>query len=167
MIPYNFPSLVVKSGVDLSSYDDRQKIELIEWVMLQSMENIADEIPVTESVKDGWYTREIRIPEGICLTGKIHTEEHICILSQGDLSVMTDHGIKRIKAPYSFKASAGIKKIGYAHQNCVFTTLHRTKLKTLPDINKHLFIDSDLTWVEKEFKGILCQPSQSQSQPQP
>ena len=46
----------------------------------------------------GLYAREIFIAKGTCLTGKIHLYGHINIISKGDISVMTDEGIKRITA---------------------------------------------------------------------
>jgi len=154
---FNFPMLADNAPIDLSEYTNREKIEILEYIMLNSTHNIADELPVMESVRDGWYIRQLSIPEGVILTGKVHTEPHICLLSQGDLSVMTDDGIKRIQAPYIFVSSAQLKKIGYAHKYCVFTTLHQTELTDLDEINTYLFKDSDLSWVDNKFKELICQ----------
>ena len=135
--------------LDLTLYSNRQKIEIMEWIILNSMVNIADELPVKHTVFGGMYYRELFIPEGVVLTGKIHLEDHICILSQGDLSVMTDDGVKRVQAPYTFKASAGIKKIGYAHTDCTFATVHITDLTSIDEIEEKLFSDGDITWVDE------------------
>lgn len=75
---------------------------------------------------DGIYAREIFIPKGTLLTGKIHATEHLNIVSKGDISVMTDEGIKRIKAPATLVARAGMKRVGYAHEDTVWTTIHGT-----------------------------------------
>jgi hypothetical protein len=153
---FNFPILVDNTHIDLSQYNNREKIEIIEWILFNSdINNIADELPVEHEVFAGMYARSLFIPEGTVLTGKIHLENHICILSQGDLSVMTDDGMKRIQAPYQFNAKAGLKKIGYAHTDCTFTTVHVTDLTDIEEIEKALLLDSDLTWVDEIMNNRL------------
>jgi hypothetical protein len=141
--------LVEGQHIELDRYSNREKIEIIEWIILNSMHNIADELPVKHEVFGGMYARELFIPEGVVLTGKIHLEDHICILSEGDMSVMTDEGMKRVQAPYMFSAKAGIKKIGYAHTDCTFTTVHKTDLTDIDEIEKALFDDGNIEWVGK------------------
>jgi hypothetical protein len=121
------------------------------------MDNIADDLPVRHEVHGGMYARELFIPEGVVLTGKIHLEDHICILSQGDLSVMTDDGIKRLQAPAIFNARAGLKKIGYAHKNCTFTTVHATNLTAIDELESALFSVGNITWVDRlmQEQGLL------------
>jgi hypothetical protein len=72
----------------------------------------------------GLYAREILIPKGCTLTGKIHLFEHLNIISKGDISVMTEDGIKRIQAPATIVSKPGIKRVGYAHDDTVWTTIH-------------------------------------------
>lgn len=72
----------------------------------------------------GLYAREITIPAGTTLTGKIHKFEHINIISKGDISVLTENGIQRIKAPATIISKPGTKRVGFAHEETVWTTLH-------------------------------------------
>lgn len=72
----------------------------------------------------GMYCRELKIPAGACLTGKIHREAHINIISQGDISVLTEHGIKRFVAPCVLISSVGIKRVGFAHTDTTWITVH-------------------------------------------
>jgi hypothetical protein len=143
---FYFP--VLTGGMDLSPYTNRQKIEIIEWIILNTMTNMADDLPVQNDVYNGMYIRQMLIPEGVVLTGKIHLEDHICILSQGDLSVMTDDGLKRLQAPFIFNARAGLKKMGYAHKDCTFTTVHATNLTDIDEIEAALLSDGDISWVD-------------------
>ena len=154
---FNFPVLTEVTGLDISGYTNRQKIEIIEWIILNTMDNIADELPVRHEIHGGMYARELFIPAGVVLTGKIHLADHICLLSQGDLSVMTDDGMRRIQAPYTFNARAGLKKIGYAHTDCVFTTVHATDLTEIDDIEAALLSNGDITWVDElmQNQGLL------------
>jgi len=46
----------------------------------------------------GTYARELFIPKGTVLTGKIHKFEQINIMSKGDISVLTEDG-RLLEAP--------------------------------------------------------------------
>jgi hypothetical protein len=141
-------------AIDYSDYDNRQRVEIIEWIMLQQFENIADELPVQQWIHSGMYYRELTIPEGTLLTGKIHPLDHIFTLSKGTLQVLTDDGIKKISAPYSFPVKAGTKKVGYACTDCVCSTVNTTDKTTIEEAEKESLIDSDLTWVDKLSKQL-------------
>jgi hypothetical protein len=72
----------------------------------------------------GVYARELTIPAGTCLTGKIHRGAHINIISAGRISVLTEHGIKTLEAPCTLVSDAGIKRVGFAHEDTVWTCIH-------------------------------------------
>lgn len=82
------------------------------------------ELKTTHYFAKGMYAREIFIPKGTCLTGKIHKTEHISIISKGDITVWTDEGMKRVQAPYTIVAKPGMKRVGFAHEDTVWTTFH-------------------------------------------
>lgn len=73
---------------------------------------------------DGVYGREIHIPAGAKLVGKMHKTAHINIVSQGCIRVWTDQGEKIISAPAIFVAPPGVKRVGEALEDTVWTTLH-------------------------------------------
>lgn len=81
------------------------------------------EIPVRHYFSHGVYAREICIPKGTCATGKVHKFANLNILSQGELSVSTVNGVQRVKAPFTMVAPAGSKRIFFAHEDCVWTTI--------------------------------------------
>lgn len=92
------------------------------------------ECPIKHIFAPGVYAREMTIPAGTILTGKIHATEHINILSQGDISVLTEEGMKRLQAPFSFVSKPGTKRVGYAHTDVVWTTIHVTNETDLDKI---------------------------------
>ena len=59
------------------------------------------DIPVRHFFAPGVYVREVTIPAGAALTGKIHKYAHLCIVSKGDISVLTENGVRRIRAPFT------------------------------------------------------------------
>jgi hypothetical protein len=93
-------------------------------------------------IAHGLYAREITIPKGCLLTGKIHLFEHINIVSKGDISVLTDTGVKRIQAPATFIASPGIKRVGFAHEETVWTTIHAANISDPEKAEELLVVDS-------------------------
>lgn len=98
------------------------------------------DFPVTHHFSDGIYAREIFIPKGSLLTGKMHATDHLNIISRGDISVLTENGIQRIKAPATIMARAGMKRIGYAHEDTVWTTIHGTHETDLDRLEAALII---------------------------
>ncbi len=90
----------------------------------------------------GLYAREIFIPKGVLLTGKIHRTEHLNIISKGDISVVTETGTKRIKAPFTMVSQPGTKRVGYAHEDTVWTTIHNIDETDLEKIETALIAPS-------------------------
>lgn len=75
----------------------------------------------------GLYAREIRIPAGTLLTGKIHRTRHLNVVSAGEISVWSEgESVRRIRAPFTFVAEPGTRRVGFAHEDTVWTTVHAT-----------------------------------------
>jgi hypothetical protein len=103
----------------------------------------------------GIYARELHIPAGITLTGKIHKYPQLNILSKGKISVLTEDGIKDVEAPFTVVSPAGTKRIAYAHTDCVWTTILNTSLKDVDAIEKEFTTDDENEWLEFNNSGQL------------
>ena len=101
----------------------RAKILQLEAAM-KAMPEHQVEIKTTHHFAPGIYMREIFIPKGVTLTGLIHRTEHMNILSQGDLSVWTEDGVKRLKASTVVLSKPGAKRVGYAHEDSIWICVH-------------------------------------------
>jgi hypothetical protein len=110
----------------------RDKILRLEAEMLA--QNAPLEIPVRHYFAPGIYAREITIPAGTVLTGKIHKRAHLNVVSKGEISVVTEEGLKRLKAPCTFVSPPGTKRAGYVHEETVWTTIHATEETDLAKI---------------------------------
>lgn len=84
------------------------------------------EMEVKHTFLNGMYMRELFIPKGTLLVGKIHKQPCINVVSKGDISVLTETGSARVKAGFSVVSPAGIQKVGYAHEDTVFLNVFRT-----------------------------------------
>ena len=96
---------------------------------------------------EGLYAREITIPQGVLLTGKVHKSEHLNILSKGTITVWTEDGMKTLTAPATLVSRPGTKRVGWAHTEVVWTTVHATDKQDLLEIEAEL-IDNDLIGFE-------------------
>ncbi len=94
----------------------------------------------------GLYARELHIPKGVRLTGKLHKFAHLNFMLKGDLSVLLEDGIHRVIAPFTVVSPPGTKRIAYAHQATIWTTVLPTE-ETDPDIIEEQFTANS----EQEF----------------
>lgn len=103
---------------------------------------VGDCFPLKHTFVDGAYVREITMPKGALLTSKIHKVCHPYFILKGEVSVLTDKGVERLKAPYSGVTQAGTKRVLYIHEETVWTTVHVTKKKNLKNIEKEIIANS-------------------------
>jgi len=74
------------------------------------------------------------MPKGQIISTGIHKKEHPYFVLKGDISVLTDEGIKRIKAPYNGITKPGTKRLIYMHEDSVWITVHATDKSTVEDV---------------------------------
>lgn len=103
------------------------------------------EIEPVHSFSDGVYARQITIPAGTLLTGRVHKHRHLCIIASGDIAVFDEqHGVKRVQGPLTFESQPGARRMGYAHTDTVFITIHATRTRNLEQLEAELFEPSSI-----------------------
>ena len=81
--------------------------------------------PLKHHFTDGIYTREIFIPKGTYIVGKIHKHEHPNFLMQGSVRMITETGgYEELKAPRFMISKAGTKRALLALEDTVWITIH-------------------------------------------
>ena len=98
----------------------------------------------------GFYARTIRMKAGTFLTGKVHATEHIFIVSEGDITVATEEGVRRVGAGFQAVCKAGLKRAGYCHADTVCTNVHITTETDLAKLEAVL-IEPDRALTHREF----------------
>lgn len=135
----------------------RERIEALE-AQMRRMPQLP--IETRHYFAKGLYAREIFIPRGALLTGKIHREEHLNFISQGEISVVTEEGVKRLKAPCTIVSQPGTKRVGYAHEDTIWTTVHATEETDLEKLETKLiaptFDDLELLGQVLKLEGEPC-----------
>ena len=114
--------------------------------------------PLKHSFADGCYIREVFNPKGELLVTKIHKVSHPFFLLKGDMTMLMEDGIKRIKAPHYGITPAGTKRIIYCHEDCVFVTVHATKETDIEKIEEEViakdFDEFEQSVIDKFMKKV-------------
>jgi hypothetical protein len=113
-------------------------------------------IPVKHYFSPGLYAREITIPAGTVLTGRIHKYEQLNILSGGEISVLTEDGIVRVKAPFTVVSPPGTKRVAFAHTECTWTTILATEEKDPDKIEQLFTVATEQEFLEQMTEEAKC-----------
>jgi hypothetical protein len=136
------------------------KIANTEKTVVEGMEEIKNflmnpateqtELPLKHSFAPGVYAREMEIPAGTLLIGKIHKHRHHNFLMKGSIIVLTEaNGVELLQAPLMIVSEEGTQRIGYAVTDTVWTTIHENK-----DNSEDLDVIEDRTVVKNKAKYI-------------
>lgn len=134
--------------VDLPRRPTYEQLKALEHAIVDNCEPA--ELKETHHFADGIYGRELFIPAGTVLTGKIHRHSTLNLLIQGDITVTTPEGMRRIQAPAVFVSEPGTKKAGYAHTDTIWVNVHPTKITDLAAIEAKFIVPEELPAITAE-----------------
>lgn len=100
--------------------------------------NTDDKCPLKHHFAPGLYAREIFIPAGILIIGKIHRHSHVNTISKGKCVVATEFGLQELEAPHSFVSQPGVKRAVLALEDTIWTTYHPTDETDLEKIEEYV-----------------------------
>jgi hypothetical protein len=109
--------------------------------------------PLKHTLCDGMYMRELFIPAGMLLAGKVHKVACLNICSAGDIEIVTEHGMLRAGGGFTAASPAFTQKLGYAYADTVWVNVFRTDLTDLAAIERALFMDDDETIAHLDPEG--------------
>jgi len=101
-----------------------------------------DACPLEHIFADGLYIRKMFAPKGMLNVSKLHKTTHPYFILTGDVSVITETGVVRIKAPFTGITKAGTKRVVYFHEDTVWITVHSTMETDLERIEEELIAKS-------------------------
>jgi len=101
-----------------------------------------DACPVEHHFGDGLYIREMKGIKGTVVVTKLHKTNHPYFVMAGDVSIITEDGPVRVKAPYWGITKAGTKRVGYFHEDTIWITVHSTKETDLEKIEEETIAQS-------------------------
>lgn len=112
--------------------------------------------PLKHTFADGIYVREIFIPKGKVIVGKIHRHSHPNFLMSGEVLVVTESGGKEhLKAPLSMISPSSTKRVVYALTDVVWITVHNVgEERNLDKIEDRVIVKS-FKMLEQEQNKII------------
>lgn len=120
----------------------REKIVALESAILA-------ECPPLELVEKhyfahGTYTRELHIPAGTTLTGKIHRHSCINVVAKGRIKVITDEGESEIVGYHAFVSGPNVKKAGFVLEDTIWLNVHPWDgVQTVEQIEQEAIISAE------------------------
>ena len=126
----------------------KANIDKIKTLEKEMLKHDQVDIEVVHHFAPGLYAREMRVPKGIMLTGKIHKHRHLNIMSAGKALMVNEAGRHEVSAPFSFVSEEGTKRAFYALEDVVWTTLHPTDETDLDEIERE--------WIVDDYQDLLA-----------
>ena len=117
----------------------RDKINTLAAAIERDLEPV--DCPVTHRFAKGCYLREIFMPKGAVVVGKIHATEHFNVILAGEVTVVTAVSNERLKAPHTFISGEGVQKVVFVHEDCIWQTLHVTDKTNVDEIEKDVIVE--------------------------
>jgi len=90
----------------------------------------------------GLYARTVMLPAGTIIEGAVHGTWHFLVLLTGDVEIMDEFHVERIRAPKFFASPKGIKRIVFAREDSIITTIHATDKTTVEDVEREMKFDT-------------------------
>ena len=108
------------------------------------------------------YAREMMIPKGTLIIGKIHRHQHLNFISKGRVKVFTEFGEKYLVAPCTFVSEVGLKRAVYAEEDTIWTTVHLTEFEKESELDK---IEQEVIAPSYNDMGLIASTAQLRSLP--
>lgn len=109
---------------------------------LTTREEIDAVNPLEHFFGEGLYVRKIVTPAGQLLVSMIHKQTHPYFLMSGDISILTEDGVKRYKAPCFGMTPGNTQRIIYTHEETTWITVQHTHETDLTKIEKDVMLDA-------------------------
>lgn len=114
-------------------------------------------IPLRNYFAHHLYGREMYVPAGVTITGKVHKTSTIDVLLQGKIAVYSDDGVVRVlEAPLVLESHAGTSKAGHVLEDVRWITFHHvdTDSKDINNLERELVVESYQAYID-HCKGEL------------
>lgn len=141
--------MVMKELQEMKSILSNQALHSREGIIALSdhIESLPDSLgedpfPLIHSFSDGLYSREIHLPKGYLIVGKLHKHESMVYILKGKVFVADENGYKEIEAPAHFVSKPWIKRIGYVVEDVVWIDIHHVESENVEDAEKEIFADN-------------------------
>jgi hypothetical protein len=98
------------------------------------------------------YGREMFMPKGTLVVGKIHKRQGLNFLLQGKIYVATEFGKVWYTAPCIIKGEANVKRVVFAAEDSIFVNVHLTGHTGEENLDK---VEEDIVTTEYSDVGLM------------
>ena len=117
-------------------------------------------IPTGHHFANGVYGREMYMPAGAVVVGKIHKCDTLNVITMGQVVVANPEQPEMNKilvAPFTYVSPPGTKRLIMALQDSIWMTFHPAKSQDLAELEDELIVKNydELTLDEREALGEL------------
>jgi len=102
----------------------REKIQSLQEAMLHMQ---SEQPEPRHFFAPGMYLRELTVPAGMLMVGKIHKHEHFLLVLRGRAAVISEFDRVVVEAGHISNSPAGVKRIVLALEDTQFVTVHVNK----------------------------------------
>ena len=103
-------------------------------------------MPVRHLFSGNIYARELFIPKGTVLTGRMYLVDHIDMMVYGDLTISSEDGTKRVSGYCVLPSVKGKKRAAYAHEDTLWITFCECEEPTEAFYETHIAIEDSKTY---------------------
>ncbi len=100
----------------------------------------------------GAYTRQLFIPKGVTIVSKLWNKERLWIIAYGDVSIMTETGIKRVQGAHVEIPPLGSKTALYTHEDTLWFAITGAEATNSDDVENEV-IAKGYSELEYPWKG--------------
>ncbi len=159
-------NLLADHGKPITREQIREDIALFEQCMRDAagdqpeLLDAPSDVTLNHRFAPGVYIREITMPAGMLIIGKIHRHAHANFISKGKVAVITEGaGYEILEAPMTMISEPGTKRVLVTYEETVWSTIHPTELTDLDEIEAEVIApnyaalglgDPDLSDYEEE-----------------
>lgn len=156
----NVPVCTLQEAADLlARAATREGILRVEEYMRAKggSEELDMRFPLVHRFANGVYAREIFLPKGSLVIGKIHRHGHLNVISKGHVVVGTEFGVEELSAPHTFISKPGTKRMVYALEDTIWTTFHGTESTDVEQIEGQIICKSfaEFDQIQAELNRVL------------
>lgn len=87
------------------------------------------------------YIRELFIPKDTTMVSKIWNQERSWIISKGEVTIVTEMGTRRVKAPYTEVVPPGSKVALYTHEDTQWLAMTKIKTTSIDGVEAEVIAD--------------------------
>lgn len=111
--------------------------------------------PLKHYFAPGVYIREIFMPAGSIVIGKIHKTEHFNIIQKGCVTLHKEDGTREmLTGPLTFISGPGVQKVLYIHEDTIWSTVHVTENRDLESLETELIEPDDYPRFNRTIERI-------------